>query len=85
VAVAAARVEAERVAEVEESARQQTQRLSQHFRELENGINLAAAHALKVEAERDALTASLDRVRVILDGWREEGEIRDALYAALSN
>jgi hypothetical protein len=35
--------------------------------------------------EVDALRATLARVRVILDEWREEGEIRDALYAALDN
>jgi hypothetical protein len=55
VAVAAARVEAERVA----------------------GLVLAAAHDV------DALRAVVEKVRAILDEWREEGEIRDALYDAL--
>lgn len=38
---------------------------------------------LALTAERDALRVTLDRVRAILDEWREEGEIRDALYDAL--
>jgi hypothetical protein len=41
------------------------------------------AEVTRITKQRDALRASLDRVRAILDDWREEGEIRDSLYDAL--